>query len=107
MEREKKRGAREKAYARQKISVARERGRSKERRRETMGRGRDEEGERGREREERQGREEDFPPPASSRDESNVRHEKTRGERIGKSAGDMEEEVSSSFHLHGCMPDAG
>ena len=45
---ERNRGATEKAYAR-KISVAREIGRSKERRRERTGRGRDEEGENGRE----------------------------------------------------------
>ena len=31
----------------------------------------------GREREKREGREEDFPPPASSRDRSNFCHEKT------------------------------
>ena len=50
--RERKRGATEKAYA-WKISVAREIGRSKERRRERMGRGRDEEGESGREKKRR------------------------------------------------------
>ena len=69
-----------------------------------MGRGREEEGESGREREEREGREEGFPPPAYSHDESNFRHEETRGERRGKSTGEMEEEVSSFFHLRGRMP---
>ena len=56
----------------------------------------------GRERE--SGREEDFPPPASSRDGSNFRREETRGERRGKSAGEREEKFSSSFPLSAHMP---
>ena len=56
----------------------------------------------GRERESR--REEDFPPPASSRDGSNFRREETRGERRGKSAGEREEKFSSSFPLSAHMP---
>ena len=56
----------------------------------------------GRERE--SGREEDFPPPASSRDGSNFRCEEMRGERRGKSAGEREEKFSSSFPLSAHMP---
>ena len=51
--RERKRGATEKAYVRQKIFVVRERGRSKERRRERTWRGRDEERESRREKKRR------------------------------------------------------
>ena len=43
----------------------------------------------------REWREEDFPPLTSARDGSNFRREETRGERRGKSAGEMEEEFSS------------
>ena len=50
------------------------------------------------------GREEDFPPPASSRDGSNFRREETRGERRGKSTGEREEKFSSSFSLSAHMP---
>ena len=57
----------------------------------------------GRERERESGREEDFPPPASSRDRSNFRREETRGERRGKSAGEREEKFSS-FPLSAHMP---
>ena len=60
--------------------------------------------ERKEEREEREGREEDFPPPVSSRNESNFRHKETLGERRGKSMGEMEEEFSSSFPLRARMP---
>ena len=44
---------------------------------------------------EREWGEEDFPPLTSARDGSNFRREETRGERRGKSAGEMEEEFSS------------
>ena len=57
-----------------------------------------------RERERESGREEDFPPPASSRDGSNFRREETGGERRGKSAGEREEKFSSSFPLSAHMP---
>ena len=43
-----------------------------------------------REGEEREGREEDFSPPASSRDGRNFCHEEKRGERRGKSVGEEE-----------------
>ena len=51
------------------------------------------EGRRGREREreEREGREEDFPPPASSHDGSNFCREEMRGERRGKLSRERED----------------
>ena len=48
--------------------------------------------ERERDREERDEREEDFPPPASSRDVSNFHREETRGERRGKMLREREED---------------
>ena len=68
-----------------KISVARE-GRRERKDEEIEGEGERER----REREEREGREEDFPPPASSHDESNFRREETRGERRGKMSWERE-----------------
>ena len=43
-------------------------------------------------REGRRGREEDFPPPASSRDGSHFRRQDTRGERRGKMSREREED---------------
>ena len=64
---------REKDSGRERERRRRERGVAREREKEKEGEGKREG--------EREGREEDFPPPASSRDGSNFRREETLGER--------------------------